>query len=263
VSRNAGTAALERARPRVLAAALGLALAVVTGGGLAACSGQDQPAAGGSDSRAERSAAAREAGSGGASGGGSGGGSGGEGTILQPGRPGEPAKTLPPGTTLPADRFNRADSQFVQSMVVHHAQALKMGRLARTRAEDPKVRAIAERITDSQGAEILNLSSWLERHRLYVPTSRDLEQHMQHMQHGMTMPGMLTPAQMDRLAAARGARFDALFLRSMIRHHEGALEMASQVMNGGRAIVVGELAADVSAGQQAEIGRMRALLKQG
>jgi len=254
VSRNAGTAALKRARPRVRAAALGLAWAVVTGGGLAACSGQDQPDAGGSESRAERSAAAGEAGSGGAS--------GGEGTILQPGRPGEPAKTLPPGTTLPADRFNRADSQFVQSMVVHHAQALRMGRLARSRAEDPKVRAMAERITDSQGAEILNLSSWLERHRLYVPTSRDLEQHMQHMEHGMTMPGMLTPAQMDRLAAARGARFDALFLRSMIRHHEGALEMASQVMNGGRAIVVGELAADVSAGQQAEIGRMRALLKQ-
>jgi uncharacterized protein (DUF305 family) len=259
VSRNAATAALGRARPRVLAAALGLALAVMTGGGLTACSGTDQPAAGGSESPGERSSAAREAGSGG----GSGGASGGEGTILQPGRPGEPMKTLPPGTTLPADRYNRADSQFVQSMVVHHAQALKMGRLARSRAEDPKVRAMAERITDSQGAEILNLSSWLERHRLYVPTSRDLEQHMQHMRHGMTMPGMLTPTQMDRLAAARGARFDGLFLRSMIRHHEGALEMASQVMNGGRAIVVGELAADVSAGQQAEIGRMRALLKQG
>jgi uncharacterized protein (DUF305 family) len=259
VSRNAGTAAPGRARPRGLAAALGLALAVLTGGGLAACSGQDQPAAGRSESRGERSTAAREAGPGGASNGGS----GGEGTILQPGRPGEPAKTLPPGTTLPADRYNRADAQFVQSMVVHHAQALKMGRLARSRAEDPKVRAMAERITDSQGAEILNLSSWLQRHRLHVPTSRDLEQHMQHMQHGMTMPGMLTPAQMDRLAAARGARFDGLFLRSMIRHHEGALEMASQVMNGGRAIVVGELAADVSAGQQAEIGRMRVLLKQG
>jgi len=262
VSRNAGTSALGRSRPRVLAAALGLALAVVTVGGLAACSGQDQPAADGSERRAERSAA-HEAASGGGSEGGSGGGTGGEGSILQPGRPGEPAKTLPPGTTLPADRFNRADSQFVQSMVVHHAQALKMGRLARARAEDPKVRAMAERITDSQGAEILSMSSWLKRHRLYVPTSRDLAQHMQHMQHGTTMPGMLTPAQMDRLAAARGARFDALFLRSMIRHHEGALEMASQVMNGGRAIVVGELAADVSAGQQAEIGRMRALLKQG
>ncbi len=256
MSRSGGSAALGRTRQRVLAAALGLALAVVTGGGLAACSGQDQPAAGGSENRGERSAAA--------DGPGSGGGSGGEGTILQPGRPGEPAKTLPPGTTLPADQFNRADVNFVQSMVVHHAQALEMGRLARTRAEHPKVRAMAERITDSQGAEILNLSSWLKRHRLSVPTRQDLELHMQHMRQGMMMmPGMIGPAQMDRLAEARGARFDALYLRLMIRHHEGAIEMASGVGNDGRAIVVGELAAEVSSGQQAEIGRMRTLLKPG
>ena len=256
MSRRVLTAALGRARPRVVAVVLGMALAVVTGGGLAACSGQGQPAAEGADSRGERSAAASEAASGG--------GSGGEGTILQPGRPGEPAKTLPPGTTLPADRYNRADVNFVQSMVVHHAQALEMGRLARTRAEAPKVRAMAERITDSQGAEILNLSSWLKRHRLYVPTRQDLELHMQHMRQGMMMmPGMIGPEQMDRLAAAQGARFDALFLHSMIRHHEGALNMANSVGNDGRAIVVGELAAEVASGQQAEIGRMQALLKQG
>jgi uncharacterized protein (DUF305 family) len=87
---------------------------------------------------------------------------------------------------------------------------------------------------------------------------------MQHMRQGMMMmPGMIGPAQMDRLAEARGARFDALYLRLMIRHHEGAIEMASGVGNDGRAIVVGELAAEVSSGQQAEIGRMRTLLKQG
>jgi uncharacterized protein (DUF305 family) len=256
VSRSGGTAALRPARQRVLAAALGLALATVTGGGLAACSGQDQPAAGSSEGRGERSAAAGEAGSDG--------GSHGEGTILQPGKPGEPAKRLPPGTTLPSDRFNRADVNFVQSMVVHHAQALEMGRLARTRAGDPQVRAVAERITDSQGAEILSLSSWLKRHRQYVPTRQDLQLHMQHMRQGMMMmPGMVGPAQMDRLEAARGARFDALFLHSMIRHHQGALEMASRVGNDGRAIVVGEMAAEVSSGQQAEIGRMRTLLEQG
>ncbi|MGH3316008.1 MAG: DUF305 domain-containing protein [Nocardioidaceae bacterium] len=255
MSRSRGWAALGRARQRVGTAALGLALAVVTGGGLAACSGQDQPAAGGSQSGGAHSAAAREAGSGGGAG---------EGTILQPGRPGEPAKTLPPGTTLPADRYNRADVNFMQSMVVHHAQALEMGRLARTRAGDPKVQAMAERITDSQGAEILNLSSWLKRHRQYVPTRQDLEVHMQHMRQGMMMmPGMIGPAQMDRLEAARGARFDALFLHSMIRHHEGALEMASGVGSDGRAIVVGELAAEVASGQQAEIDRMRTLLKEG
>jgi uncharacterized protein (DUF305 family) len=256
VSRDGGTAAPGRPRRRVLAAALSLALAAVSGSGLAACSDQDQPAADATGGEGKHSPAAREAGSGR--------GSGSEGTILQPGRPGEPAKTLPPGTTLPADRYNRADVTFVQSMVVHHAQALEMGRLARSRAEAPKVQAIAERITDSQGAEILRMSSWLKRHRLHVPTRQDLELHMQHIRHGMTMmPGMIGPAQMDRMEAARGARFDALFLHSMIRHHEGAVEMASEVGRHGRAIVVGELADEVASGQRAEIGRMRTLLEQG
>jgi uncharacterized protein (DUF305 family) len=33
------------------------------------------------------------------------------------------------------------------------------------------------------------------------------------------MPGMLTPEEMERLAAATGAEFDRLFLQGMIKHH--------------------------------------------
>ena len=71
------------------------------------------------------------------------------------------------------------------------------------------------------------------------------------------MPGMLTEQQMDRLAAARGTRFDRLFLAGMIEHHRGAVEMASEEMQAGSETLALELAADIATGQLAEIRRMQ------
>ena len=70
------------------------------------------------------------------------------------------------------------------------------------------------------------------------------------------LQGMLTERQMDRLAAARGTAFDRLFLESMIRHHEGAVTMARDLLGSGSEALAIELAADVALGQEAEIGRM-------
>ncbi|MDQ4006596.1 MAG: DUF305 domain-containing protein [Actinomycetota bacterium] len=181
-----------------------------------------------------------------------------EGTIIQPGRPGEPAKTLPPDARLPAVQPNRADVAFVQMMIPHHAQALEMGGLARTRARDPQVRAVAQRIADAQRAEIHEMAAWLENHGFDAPAADDLEHHAHH---GPLMPGMLTDTQMHRLAASQGRRFDRLFLRSMVAHHQGAIGMAGQAMDEGRDVRISEVAADIAAGQTAEIRRLRDLLQ--
>ena len=181
-----------------------------------------------------------------------------EGTIIQPGRPGEPATTLPPDASLPAVQPNQADVEFVQMMIPHHAQALEMGGLARTRARDPQVQAVAQRIADAQRAEIHEMAAWLENHGFDAPTADDLEHHAHH---GPVMPGMLTDTQMHRLAASQGRRFDRLFLRYMIAHHRGAISMAGKAMDEGRDVRIGEVAADIAAGQTAEIRRLSDLLR--
>ena len=43
------------------------------------------------------------------------------------------------------------------------------------------------------------------------------------------MPGMLTPDEMERLAAAKGTEFDRLFLEGMIKHHGGAMTMVKEL----------------------------------
>ncbi len=174
-------------------------------------------------------------------------------TVLQPGEPGEPNETLGPDATVEAVPWNEADQEFLTDMVPHHAQALEMAELARTRAADPAVRAIADRIGDAQGAEIVGMSGWLQERDLEVPTLEDVQHHLS--MGGMA--GMLSPEQMDALAAADGARFDALYLAGMIRHHRGAVQMAREALHEGSDVLVAEMAADVLAGQSAEIQRLR------
>jgi uncharacterized protein (DUF305 family) len=75
--------------------------------------------------------------------------------------------------------------------------------------------------------------------------------------------GMLTHAQLDELARARGEEFDRLFLRYMIEHHRGAIAMVDALLATDGAAqdpAVFRLAADIQADQRAEIARMERML---
>ncbi len=177
---------------------------------------------------------------------------GGTGTVLQPDGPGDPNQTVDPDATVDSAGWNDADAAFLTEMIPHHAQAVEMAELAETRAEDPETLAMARRIGDAQAAEITGMAGWLDRHGLPVPTAADVEDHLQ-----MGMSGMLSPDQMAALEEARGHRFDVLFVAGMIRHHEGAVAMAREVLREGSDVLVGEIASDVLAAQSAEVGRLR------
>ena len=179
-------------------------------------------------------------------------------TVIQPGDPGEGAVTGGPVSPIEGEA-NEADIEFVQMMVPHHAQAVEMTELASRHAVDRDVRRLAARIRAAQGPEILMMSAWLEEHGVSTESS---DGHGGHDDHGETpMAGMLTPEQMDDLAAARGRAFDRLFLRGMIAHHRGALDMADTVAVEGIDVRVTELSADIDLTQSSEIALMRRLLR--
>ncbi|NNU26710.1 DUF305 domain-containing protein [Isoptericola sediminis] len=190
-----------------------------------------------------------------------------ESVVVQPGRPGEDSTTVQPEdfeATEPEDRWNEADATFVSDMIVHHAQALEMSALAADRAEDPSVLAIADRIRDTQGAEIHGMAGWLQGHGLPVPVpleGGDGSGPRVPAEHDHEdMPGMLTDAQMAELEAATGAEFDRLYLEGMIQHHRGAVTMSTDLVGAGTNLRTQELAADIGAGQLAEIDRMQEML---
>jgi uncharacterized protein (DUF305 family) len=180
--------------------------------------------------------------------------------LVQPGAPGEPTREISAAeaTRLPGSRDSAADVGFMQQMLVHHAQALEMTNLVDARGANAGVRLLARRIARSQADEMDFMREWLARQ------GASADGHAHHHP-GVTMPGMLSPAEMEALAAAHGTAFDRLFLDGMIRHHQGALVMVAELLATEGAAQSSELFAfvsDVDADQRMEIGRMRAMLRE-
>jgi uncharacterized protein (DUF305 family) len=189
------------------------------------------------------------------------------GTIIQPGAPGQPGKSLAPGSvTMAMPEPFGADVEFMQGMIMHHSQAVEMVALLRTRGKSAELKALGEKITLSQSDEIRYMKDWLETRG--QPTTMKMDHshvtpaQMKHM--NMLMPGMLTPKQMDELAKARGAKFDHLFLTGMIQHHGGALTMVEDLFHtpgAGQDPVLFDFATDIDNTQRAEIKVMQAMLQ--
>jgi uncharacterized protein (DUF305 family) len=183
--------------------------------------------------------------------------------VVQPGAPGKPSKTLPPSTRAKLPPRSQADVEFMQGMIMHHAQAVEMTALIASHTENKELRSLGARISSSQSDEIKLMQRWLatrgERISVDMP-GMDMSRHSSHQQ---LMPGMLTPGQMDALGKAKDAEFDHLFLTGMIQHHDGALTMVKDLFDtagAGQDADVFNFATDADNTQRAEIKIMQSML---
>lgn len=185
--------------------------------------------------------------------------------VVQPGAPGQPTKVLPSSTRAILPPRSAKDTEFMQGMIMHHAQAVEMTALIASRTENKNLRLLGARISQSQSDEMKFMKRWLEvRNEPLSPPMPDMPgMDMSNHQHHTLMPGMLTPKQMDALRKAKGAEFDRLFLSGMIQHHNGALEMVKELFDtagAGQDAEIFNFATDVDGGQRAEIKIMQTLL---
>ncbi|MCZ4121734.1 DUF305 domain-containing protein [Streptomyces sp. H39-S7] len=165
-----------------------------------------------------------------------------------------PSTTAPASTPPSAGAHNAADVDFAKQMIPHHRQAVAMADLAATRAVSTDVKALATKIKGAQDPEIRTMSSWLTSWGEPVP------QEMQGMDMSSGMPGMMSMDDMDKLKKSSGAAFDSMFLQMMVKHHEGAVEMANTEKAKGQYGPTKELASAVVTAQTSEITQMNALL---
>lgn len=166
-------------------------------------------------------------------------------------------------TTQPL--YTKADIEFMNGMIAHHAQALLMASWAESHGASPTIRTLTERITNAQKDEIVGMQKWLrDRHQpVPEPNPHGMMMDMGGMQHQMLMPGMLTEDQLKQLDAARSKDFDRLFLVFMIQHHQGAVSMVNNLFattGAAQDITVYKMASDISADQTTEIERMKKML---
>jgi uncharacterized protein (DUF305 family) len=183
------------------------------------------------------------------------------------------------GTAVPA-----ADSVavgFSRDMATHHLQGVEMANLALQRTEDAEVRQLAFDISATQTNQVGRMQGWLSLWGV-PPTGGDVmawmadggggtgdgmdsghamgSGHAMAGEAGALMPGMATEAELDELRSLSGDDFDRQFLRLMIRHHQGGLEMAQHTAEQAEVPAVARLAETIAATQSAETGTMTDML---
>ena len=141
--------------------------------------------------------------------------------------------------------YSKADINFAEMMIPHHEQGLEMVALAQANTTNPDILALADQIRGAQEPEIVLMKTW---------PGVDPSKHAGH-----TMDGMLSKSEMEKLRSAKGAEFDRLFLEGMIKHHQGAIEMAKIVTDSTNQSVM-KLAEWIVTSQALEIDTMKELL---
>lgn len=148
---------------------------------------------------------------------------------------------------------------------MHHGQAVEMCALIASHTHNAEVIAIGKRISLSQTDELKFMERWLTDRG--QPTSMAMPGMPDMMMDGSpmpSMPGMLSPAQMDALRHAHDTAFDRLFLSGMVQHHGGALVMVRDLFASpasGQDADLFNFATDVDNTQRAEIRIMQGLLE--
>ncbi len=145
--------------------------------------------------------------------------------------------------------FDMNDVMFAQMMIPHHEQAVELATLAEANTTNPKILDLASRIKSAQAPEIEQMKGWLDS----AGAGMD-------MNHSMPMAGIVSEKDMATIRNAMGAEFDGLFLVHMIAHHQGAIDMAKDVVETSTNDEVITLANNIITSQQAEIDEMNALL---
>ena len=187
--------------------------------------------------------------------------------VVQPGAPGKPSKTLPASTKGTLPPLSQEDVEFMQGMIMHHAQAVEMTALIPSHTENKELRELGAKISSSQADEIKFMQRWLAaRGQATSMSMAGMPDMGKSGQPIALMPGMLTPEQMEALRKAKGAEFDRLFLTGMIQHHNGALIMAKDLFDtagAGQDAEIFDFATDVDNTQRAEIKIMQGMLEKG
>ncbi|MBB5912638.1 uncharacterized protein (DUF305 family) [Nocardia transvalensis] len=156
----------------------------------------------------------------------------------------------PTGATAPTRTdFTDADVSFLEMMYPHHAQAVEMAKLVPGRSQNQQLIALAADVEKAQAPEMRQFTELLGSFGKPAPGAM-----------GHEMPGMMSHDQMSALENATGPEFDRMWMRMMIDHHQGAIDMANTELAQGVNPDAKALAQAIVTAQQAEIQQMRGML---
>lgn len=182
----------------------------------------------------------------------------------EPGMPGEPMEghMHDPGMHMTAMYLGPADDEFelrfLDAMILHHEGAVEMAEDALEKSEREEIRQLSQEIIDAQEDEIAQMEDW--RSEWYAEAPEERQMYDAQMSQTVEMSDAVKSAmKMDMDLGEADDDFDLRYINAMIAHHEGALDMARQVLENSDRPELQEFAQMVIETQTAEIQEMLAL----
>ena len=145
----------------------------------------------------------------------------------------------------------KPDLDFAQGMIPHHQGAIDMAKVVLQFGKDAEIRTLAEGVVKAQESEIAVMKDWLAKtDTAALPSSPESVKGNTDAMAAM-MKDMMAPYTGDA---------DVDFVKGMIPHHQGAIDMAKVMTQFGKDPVMLKLASEVTAAQESEIAFMKSWL---
>lgn len=143
------------------------------------------------------------------------------------------------------------DQHFIEQMIPHHEDAIRMADLAPREAEHGQIKRLAAEIKTAQTKENKQMRSW---YRSWYGTDVPEGSQMQHR------GGLHGASDLKKLENAE--QFDREFIRQMIPHHRMAIMMSRMAPRRAEHEQTRKLAQNIIASQTKEIKEMRRWYRQ-
>ena len=151
-------------------------------------------------------------------------------------------------TSSPGASSAPVELQFIDTMIVHHRGAVDMAKLSASRAEHTEIKTLSDAIIRDQQREIDLMNGLRKKWFGDSPAAINMD-----------FPGMsagMHSMDLKKLEALRGNDFDVEFIRQMIPHHQGAIEMSKHIGSNDSYAELKKLADDIIKAQETEVRQM-------
>ena len=130
------------------------------------------------------------------------------------------------------------DQTFIEQMIPHHQEAVDTSKIIIAKTNDPELKQFAQKVINDQNKEIGEMKEWYKTwfNKDYTGTST---------------------AMMGDLSKLSGMDLDKAYVKGMIEHHQGAIDMANKIQPSTQRQEIKTLATNIVSSQTKEVATLK------